>query len=142
MEKSMKKSIFITIVLFVLSITLTACGEKGPVTSFEVNMTEFTFLPSEFTVPAAEEITITATNNGAVTHEYVIFKLGTSPGDHFDQDEDEPKIYWELEVAPGGEVTTTFIAPSEPGEYYVTCRTEGHIEAGMIGRLYVVAAGE
>ena len=138
----MKKSLFVLMILLALSLTLSACGEKGPVTSFDVNMTEFTFLPAEFTVPAGEAITIHATNNGAVTHEFVIFKLGTNPGDHFDRDEDEAKIYWELQVAPGGEITDTFTAPSEPGEYYVTCRTEGHIEAGMIGRLYVVAAAE
>ena len=69
----------------------------------------------------------------------VIFNLGTDAGDVFG-DEDEANIYWEVEVQPGQSATTTFTAPSEPGEYYVTCGIEGHLEAGMIGSLTVVPA--
>lgn len=134
----MKKYTVILVVVLGLSLILTACGGGGPSTELKLNMTDFMFEPIDFTVPAGQTITMTATNNGAVEHEYVIFKLGTDAGDKFG-DEDEENIYWELEVQPGGTVTDTFVAPSEPGEYYVTCGIEGHLEAGMVATLIVVS---
>lgn len=56
----------------------------------------------------------------------------------FDE-KDVPNVYWQVEIQPGGSANTTFTAPSEPGEYEVVCRTEGHIVSGMIARLNVVA---
>jgi len=125
-------------VLFGLALVLSACGAAGPTTTINVTMTDFNFEPMEFTVPAGQEITINAANNGAVLHEFVIFKLGTDAGEKFG-DEDEENIYWEVEVNPGQSVTEKFTAPAEPGEYYLTCGIEGHLEAGMTGKLFVVA---
>ena len=65
-------------------------------------------------------------------------KLGQTAGEKFG-DEDEENIYWEVEVQPGQSSTATFTAPTEPGEYSVTCGIEGHLEAGMNGKLTVVA---
>jgi len=134
----MKKSLVLASVIVVLSLALSSCGGGGPTTTIDVNMTDFHFEPAEFTVPAGQEITVNATNNGAVEHEYVIFNFGETAGDTFG-DEDEDNIYWEVEVQPGQSATSTFTAPSEPGEYYVTCGIEGHLEAGMVGKLIVVA---
>lgn len=120
------------------AVVLAACGGGGASTTINVTMTDFKFEPMEFTVPAGQEITVNATNNGAVKHEFVIFKLGTDAGEKFGN-EDEENIYWEVEVQPGQSVTVTFTAPSEPGEYYVTCGIEGHLEAGMNARIMVVA---
>lgn len=124
--------------LIVLAFVLAACGGSKAVTSFTVDMVEFTFTPSSFVVPAGQEITITANNNGAVVHEFVIMNLGETVGENFG-DEDEGNIYWEVEVDPAGSKTVTFTAPSEPGEYQVVCGTEGHYIAGMIASLTVVA---
>ena len=135
----MKKYLVLVLVLLGLSLVLSACGGGGASTDISVTMTDFKFEPTEFTVPAGQEITITATNNGAVLHEFVIFNLGTDAGEKFG-DEDEGNIYWEVEVDPGASKTETFTAPTEPGEYYVTCGIEGHLEAGMIGKMIVVAA--
>lgn len=134
----MKKYLVLIVAVFVLSLILSACGGGGPSTTINVTMTDFHFEPMEFTVPAGQTITVNAANNGAVEHELVIFNLGTDAGDKFG-DEDEDNIYWEVEVFPGENSTTTFTAPSEPGEYYVTCGIEGHLEAGMVGKLTVVA---
>jgi uncharacterized cupredoxin-like copper-binding protein len=134
----MKTKYFPIVVAVFLSLVLSACGGGGASTTINVTMTDFHFEPMEFTVPAGQEITLNATNNGAVIHEFVIFKLGTDAGEKFG-DEDEENIYWEVEVEPGQSVTTTFTAPSEPGEYSVTCGIEGHLEAGMNGKLIVVA---
>lgn len=128
----------ILFVLLGMSLLLSACGVGGPTTSINVTMTDFKFEPMEFTVPAGQEITVNATNNGAVEHEFVIFKLGQTAGEKFG-DEDEENIYWEVEVQPGQSSTATFTAPTEPGEYSVTCGIEGHLEAGMNGKLTVVA---
>ena len=134
----MKKHLVLASVIFVLSLILSACGANGPSSTINVTMTDFHFEPMEFTIPAGQEITLNATNNGAVQHEFVIFNLGTSAGDKFGP-EDEGNIYWEVEVDPGGSVTETFTAPTEPGEYSITCGIEGHLEAGMSAKLTVVA---
>ena len=132
----MKKLLFV--LFFVMTFVLSACGGAGPSTTIDVTFLEFSFTPSSFTVPAGQEITINASNNGAVVHEFVIMKLGQTVGDDFG-DEDEGNIYWEIEAEPGKSVTATFTAPSEPGEYQVVCGTKGHYMAGMVGKLIVVA---
>ena len=139
----MKRTLTLAAVLFsLLLLTLTSCGAAGGVTtSIDVRMTDFQFQPNQFTVPAGQEITFTSSNNGAVVHNFVIMKLGTSTGDFFDE-EDIPNIYWETELLPGADTNTSFTAPTEPGEYEVVCRTEGHIASGMTGKLTVVPAEE
>src|SRR5512141_201848 len=128
----MKRSLLIAALL--CSLTLVSCGGAGGASkTIDVTMTDFQFQPSHFTVPAGQEITFNASNNGAVVHNFVIMKLGTSAGDMFDK-EDTPNVYWETELQPGGSVNTTFTAPSDPGEYEVVCRTPGHIIAGMTAK--------
>jgi uncharacterized cupredoxin-like copper-binding protein len=127
------------VVILGLSLALTACGgASGPSTDIKVNMTDFMFEPMNFMIPAGQEITINATNDGAVEHEFVIFKLGTNAGETFGP-EDEDNIYWEVEVQPGESATETFVAPGEPGTYFVTCGIAGHLEAGMTASIVVVA---
>jgi len=120
---------------------LTACGAGGVSDKIDVTMTDFQFQPSQFTIPAGQEITFTSSNNGAVVHNFVIMKLGTSAGPMFDE-EDIPNVYWEVELLPGASTDTSFTAPTEPGDYEVVCKTEGHIASGMIGKLTVVPAEE
>lgn len=134
----MRKYLVLVAAVFGLSLILSACGGAGPSTTINVTMTDFHFEPMEYTVPAGQEITVNATNNGAVEHEFVVFNYGQTAGDKFG-DEDEDNIYWEVEVQPGQTTNTTFTAPTEAGEYYVTCGIEGHLEAGMTAKLVVVA---
>jgi plastocyanin len=133
---------FVAVLLSLLLVLLTACGGGGGVsTSIDVRMTDFQFQPSQFTVPAGQEITFSSSNNGAVVHNFVIMNLGTTAGEFFDE-EDVANVYWETELPPGAETDTSFTAPTEPGEYQVVCRTEGHIASGMTGTLTVVPAEE
>lgn len=137
----MNKTVFL--IMLMLSLILTACGgsKSSPTTDLDVTMTDFQFSPNQFTVPAGQEITLNATNSGAVIHNFVIMQKGQSAGTEF-TDEDLPNVYWQVEVAPGGSANTSFVAPKDPGDYEVVCRTPGHVQAGMIAKLTVVAGDQ
>ena len=132
----MKKLISLTILLFTL--VLTACGgQNQPATNIDVDMTDFAFTPSQYIVPAGQEITLHVQHDGTVEHDFIIMKYGTEVGGHFNED-DQPNVYWQLKVQPGESQTVTFTAPTEPGNYQIVCGMAGHVEAGMIGTLEVV----
>ena len=130
-------SVWLTILLG-LGFVMVACSTTGPSTHLKVDMMEFMFNPSNLTVPARQEITLELTNTGAVVHDFIIMKYGTSVGDDFG-DEDVPNIYWKAEIEPGNSATYTFTAPSQPGDYQVVCGVQGHYQAGMVAKLIVVA---
>ena len=132
----MKRTLIIVAVF--LSLMLVSCGGGGASTKINVTMTDFQFQPNQFTVPAGQEITFNSVNNGAVVHNFVIMKKGTSAGPFFD-DEDLPNVFWQVEIQPGSSVDTSFTAPTDPGDYEVVCKTEGHIASGMTAKLTVVA---
>ena len=130
---------YLCLISLILSLILASCGgADNPTTTIDVTMTDFMFQPSQFTVPAGEEITVDTRNSGVVIHNFVIMKLGTTAGSTFD-DEDEPNVYWRVEMPSGSSTTTSFTAPVEPGEYEVVCSTQGHIASGMVGKIIVVA---
>jgi len=135
----MKKYLSLIVVLLIASFALTACGGGSSKysTSLDVDLVEFVFEPTTFTIPAGQEITITLHNNGAIEHELVIMKFGQAVSEPFD-DNDEDNIYWEAEVEPGESGTFTFTAPSDVGTYQVVCGISGHLEAGMVAELFVV----
>jgi uncharacterized cupredoxin-like copper-binding protein len=136
----MKKISAPVILAILLSPILAACGGGGPSTSVVVTITDFSFIPNTFTVPAGAQIAFTANNNGAVQHDFIIMKLGHDVQGQF-SDADKVNIYWQQEdIAPGDSATGTFTAPGEPGEYQVICGVAGHFQAGMVARLIVVAA--
>lgn len=134
----MKKILFVSIVLLVLVSSLVSCSSKPP-TKLNVTLSEFKFDPMENTIAAGKEITLKIKNVGADKHEYVIMKKGMTAGEKFGP-EDEENIYWEVEVEAGQSTSTTFTAPTDPGDYEIVCGTEGHLEQGMRGKLTVVAA--
>ena len=129
----MKKYLMLSLSL-IAALVLTGCAKKNVL---DVNMAEFVFSPADFKVSAGQEVTLNLTNSGAVLHQFVIMKLGTSATIPFD-DDDLANVYWEQEVEPGASKTVTFTAPSEPGEYEVVCKSGGHLENGMKATLTVV----
>jgi uncharacterized cupredoxin-like copper-binding protein len=135
----MKNLMYLIFLGLILSLILTACGgPAAPSRNLNVTMTDFTFSPNTFTVPAGEQISINATNNGAVAHSFIIMKSGYHVNTHF-TDADKPNIFWEVEqITPGQSVTEKFTAPSDPGEYQIICGVAGHYEAGMVAKLIVV----
>ena len=132
----MKK--IITIILLLCTLVLSACGQNQPSTEIQVDMTDFAFTPNQYLVPAGQEITLHVQHDGTVEHDFIIMNYDTSEGEHFDQ-EDQPNIYWQIKVQPGQSETLTFPAPDQPGTYQIVCAMAGHVEAGMVGQLEVVA---
>ena len=128
-----------SILMLAISLILSACGGSSskPSTKLDVTMTDFQFSPNQFTVPAGQEITLDAANNGAVVHNFVIMKKGQTAGTEF-TDDDLPNVYWQVEIQPGGSTSTSFTAPTEAGDYEVVCKTPGHLQAGMTAKLTVV----
>ncbi len=126
-----------------LALILSGCGGGGadkPTTSINVTMTDFAFSPNVFTVPAGQQISFKAQNNGAVAHSFIIMQLGHEVHDHFTQ-ADQANVYWEqAEVQPGQSAQASFTSPTQPGTYQVLCGNAGHFEAGMVAKLVVVAS--
>ena len=136
---------FLTIVLLTVSLSLlvTACGSNAPAapsTSIKVTIGDFYFSPHTFTVPVGQLISITAVNNGGHVHTLSIMQKGITV-EHWSDATDKPNIYWAMGAiaAVGGTKTSSFTAPSEPGDYQIVCENAGHIEAGMVAKLIVVA---
>lgn len=127
------------IVFLLATLALSACGgQNQPSTEIQVDMTDFAFTPNQYMVPVGQEITLHVQHDGTVEHDFIIMKYDTTVGEHFDK-EDQPNIYWQLKVQPGQTETVTFTAPSQPGTYQIVCGMAGHVEAGMVGKLEVVA---
>lgn len=131
----MKKKLLFALLL--TTLILSACGTGKPPTEISVAMTDFAFTPNLFTVPAGGQIALGATHDGLVEHDFVIMKLDTDVGGHFNE-EDLANVYWQIKIQPGESQTVTFTAPSEPGTYQIVCGMAGHVEAGMVGQLVVV----
>ena len=125
------------IALLLTTLFLSACGAGKPSAEIKVEMTDFAFTPNQYTVLAGKEITLNAIHEGLVEHDFVIMKLNTDVGGHFNE-EDLSNVYWQVKIQPGDSQTVTFTAPSEPGTYQIVCGMAGHVEAGMVGQLVVV----
>ena len=122
-----------------LMLTISACtsaASAGPGTTLNVQMTDFSYTPKTFAIPAGKEITLNIKNDGKVPHEFVIIKHGEKVTLPFD-DDDEAKVYWEQEAKVGESLSVKFTAPAEPGTYDVVCGQPAHMEAGMVGTLTV-----
>jgi uncharacterized cupredoxin-like copper-binding protein len=126
----------ILVFLTILMSMLAACAKSGPSTKINFTMTDFAFNPSEFTVPAGEEITLHVTHQGTMEHSFIIMKYEKDAGVMFD-DEDKVNIFWEVDLQPGDSETVIFTAPEKPGTYQVICGMPGHLQSGMIGKLIV-----
>ncbi len=134
----MKRIGLIIFAIILSMIPFTACSRREIAsTNVNVTMVDYLYKPNEIVIPAGQQITLNLTNNGAVHHEFVIMKYGTTVGESFG-DEDEENIYWEQEVEPGQTMSVTFTAPTEPGVYQFVCGIEGHYTAGMKGTIRVV----
>jgi uncharacterized cupredoxin-like copper-binding protein len=116
-------------------LILAACGGNSK-NAISVTTTDFKFEPANWTVTAGQPVSLTLKNKGALEHEWVLIKKGMDVTMPFD-DDDEAKVFWEIEAKPGETKTETFTAPSEAGTYEVVCGTPAHLEQGMAATLVV-----
>src|SRR3990172_5914519 len=93
------KTLMVLVAIVLATMLLAACGGKS-VAEVKVNMTDFAFAPTEWTVSAGQSVNISLTNAGTVEHEWVILKKGTVVTNPFDED-DEDKVFWEIEAGNG-----------------------------------------
>lgn len=102
------------------------------------------YTPAEITVRQGETIRFVVHNAGKVMHETVLGTLEELQ-EHAEamrknptMEHDEPYM---VHVAPGqsGEMVWQF---TQPGEFHFGCLIPGHFEAGMRGRIKVVAAAD
>jgi uncharacterized cupredoxin-like copper-binding protein len=128
------KKISVILLLGLVMMAIVACGPRKKLLS--TKMSDFKFTPDVWVVPTGAEVTLKIKNEGTLDHEFVIMLLGTDATIPFD-DDDEPHVYWETELAPGDSNTVTLIAPDQPGLYHIVCGTAGHLEQGMRGILTV-----
>ena len=87
----------------------------GEPTTVDVNMVELAFEPSEFTIPANTDVTITAVNAGALPHTFTITDVADTG-----------------EVPAGDSASVTVNLP--PGEYEFICTVPGHAEGAWSAR--------
>jgi len=129
------RNVVVFSILAIGVMLLAACGPGGPA-KVSVITTDFMFDPTSWTVTAGKQVELTLKNDGVLEHEWVIIKKGMQVSIPFD-DDDEEKVYWELEAAPGETKTETFTAPGEAGTYTIVCATPAHLEQGMKGTLII-----
>jgi len=89
-------------------------------------MADIAFQPTELTIPANTDVTISLVNNGAALHNF-------SVTDH--NNEGKPNLGISVDVQPGS--TGTAKINAQPGDYYFFCNVPGHEAAGMHGILHV-----
>lgn len=87
--------------------------------SAEVHAVDIAFEPTEFTIPADTDVTVTIVNDGALQHDFAIDELGIKS-----------------DLLNNGESTTVTINAAA-GSYEYYCTVTGHREAGMVGTLTV-----
>jgi uncharacterized cupredoxin-like copper-binding protein len=100
------------------------------------------YTPADITVRQGETVRFVVHNAGKVMHEIVLGTLqeleehAEAMRKHPNMEHDEPYM---VHVAPGqsGEMIWQF---TEAGEFHFGCLIPGHFEAGMRGRIKVVAA--
>lgn len=130
------------VALVPLAMLLGACS-SAPATEIDATASDFMFSPDDWTVEAGTDIALNLTNDGSVTHEFVILKDGVTIDSEADLPETEEElladfVYWEEEIEAGDSGTFTF--PALPaGTYQVICAIETHFDAGMEGTLTVEA---
>lgn len=114
-------------------LALIGCSQGGgaaPLISGEavIEASEWRFAPGAFRVEAGKPIKLVLQNDGKIDHDVKL--TGIVVGGK------------EVQVAarPGEKASIEFTAP-QAGVYELVCTLPGHREAGMVGKVEVVAAG-
>lgn len=127
----------------VIALVLAACGGSGDgaddggaggATAATIGASEFAFDPADSTIAADTDVRVTLHNSGAIDHEWVVLKQGTTIDAEADFDESMVAVRIGS-IGAGAEATGTVNLPA--GDYQVICALIGHFDAGMKGTLEV-----
>ena len=132
----MLKQLASGLVVVAAVIGLAGCANTGASNNISVTSTDYRFAPTSWQVNKGQNVSLTLKNTGKLQHEWVLLKVGTDVTMPFDED-DEDKVFWEIEAEPGQTKTETFTAPADAGTYKVVCGTPAHLEQGMAATLVV-----
>jgi plastocyanin len=99
----------------------TPAGSTSGGTTLNVAMSEMMFTPNTWTAKAGQPVTVNATNNGTVPHDWEVVGMESQTL---------------VEAAAGKSASKTFTIAT-PGTYQVICSKTGHAAAGMTGTLTV-----
>lgn len=112
-----------------VAMVISACGPGGgggggapAQQTVNVQAGEFFYEPADITAKPGEAVKVNFKNAGTVEHTYIIKDLN-----------------FKLTAAPGATVSGIFTAPATAGVHEIHCDVAGHTEAGMQGKLNVVA---
>lgn len=119
-----------------------------PVLAFAVVGTDtLEFEPAATAVIAGDAIELTLRSEGAVEHDFIVEGAGPfgnafdQSGGHSHDDQEASEDLHIAHAAAGAEAVSLFTV-TEPGVYDVYCSIPGHREAGMVGHLAVLEAGD
>lgn len=90
-------------------------------TKIEISAKEFSFTPTTLNVKAGQKVSLTLTNNGEMTHDWVLEGVSGA----------------RTKLTGSGETDTIEFTIDEPGDYTFYCSVAGHRQAGMEGVLTV-----
>ena len=102
------------------------------------------FAPASLTIKQGETVKFVVRNSGKVMHEMVIGPMkelkehAEMMKKHPTMEHDEPYM---AHVAPGKSETVVWQF-TKAGEFHFGCLIPGHFEAGMVGKIRVLAKGE
>jgi plastocyanin len=126
-----RKLLALLSVVVLVAVVVAACGPGGggggnpPPAGQTINVEggEFFYKPVDITAKPGEAIKVIFKNTGTVEHTLVI-----------------KEVNFKLIAQPGQTTTGVFTAPATAGTFNINCDVAGHTEAGMTGKLTVVAA--
>jgi uncharacterized cupredoxin-like copper-binding protein len=118
-------------------------GDPGQVSRIiQIDMNDhLRFRPGEIVIKQDETIRFNVKNSGRLMHEMVLGAMSDLKEHarhmrtHAAMDHDEPHM---APVAPGNTGTLVWQF-TKPGEFHYACLVPGHLEAGMVGKVKVLA---
>ena len=125
-----------------LPSALRAGGRASPgVQEVVVRASEFAFEPAEITVKAGQPVRIILQNDGTLLHDFssadAQVALATSTGAEHTEHEAGPSSTTLHVAAEAGRQGTLEFTPTAAGTFAFFCSVEGHLAAGMLGKLVV-----
>ncbi len=132
-----KKIVILIVLIFAVCLGPSACAPAHLQTSTEIEaaLTDSSFQPSKWWVPAGENVTLLLNNQGEAPHDWTL--LARPLSGTFDEN-DRQNVFFQVKLQPGESTTVTFQTPAMPGEYDVISALPGDVDDGLVGRFITI----